>query len=207
MQRLLTAEQLATLRDVNLPEILLLSSELRGRLLRFTAESAEHTRIANDLLFGIENSYKAYRGEEKALVDPALIIAKRKADADLKTKVAKDANLSGQIGDPWTDIAKAQTSIKALYYRYGFMEARAGTGSNLFRYARLLVRAAEEKSKPTAGERLSEYTDGRLALLSKSILDPEPVYPGGRAAHAGILAVKAARKSHRRRRWHESIFG
>ena len=175
-QRLLTAEQLETLRDVNLPEILLLFSELRGRLLRFTEESAEHTRIANDLLFGIENSYKAYRGEEKALVDPALISAKRKDDDSLKARVAKDAKLSAQIGDPWSDIAKAQVNLKALYYRYGFMEARAGTGSDLFRYARTLVRAAAEKAKPN-GERLPEYTDSRLALLSKTILDPEPVYP------------------------------
>ena len=76
-QRLLTAEQLETLRDLNLPETLMLFSELRGRLLRFTEESAEHARIADDLLFGIENSFKAYRGEEKALVDPALIAAKR----------------------------------------------------------------------------------------------------------------------------------
>ena len=175
-QRLLTAEQLETLRDVNLPETLLLYSELRGRLLRFTEESAEHTRIANDLLFGIENSYKAFRGEEKALVDPALIIAKRKGDADLKAQVAKDAKLSGTIGDPWGDIAKAQPNIKALYYRYSFMEARAGIDSDLFHYARILVRAAEEKQKPN-GDRLPEYTDSRLALLSKSILDPEPVYP------------------------------
>ena len=175
-QRLLTAEQLETLRDVNLPEILLLYSELRGRLLRFTEESAEHTRIANDLLFGIENSYKAYRGEEEALVDPALIVAKRKQDADLKAQVAKNAQLAATIGDPWGDIARAQTSIKALYYRYGFMEARAGTGSDLFHYARVLVRASEEKAKPN-GERLPEYTDSRLALLSKSLLDPQPVYP------------------------------
>ena len=93
-QRLLTAEQLETLRDVNLPEILLLYSELRGRLIRFTEESPEHTRIANDLLFGIENSYKAYRGEEKALVDPALIVAKRKQDADLKAARAKNPKLA-----------------------------------------------------------------------------------------------------------------
>ena len=38
----------------------------RGRLLRFSEESVEHGRIASDLLFGIENSFKAYRGEEKA---------------------------------------------------------------------------------------------------------------------------------------------
>ena len=175
-QRLLTAEQLETLRDVNLPETLLLYSELRGRLIRLTEESTEHTRIANDLLFGIENSYKAFRGEEKALVDPALIAAKRKQDADLKARMAKNPSLAAELGDPWGDIAKAQTSIKALYFRYGFMEARAGIGSDLYRYARILVRASEEKSKAN-GERLPEYTDSRLALLSKSLLDPEPVYP------------------------------
>ena len=76
-QRLLTADQLASLRDLALPETLILLSELRGRLIRFTEESADHARIANDLLFGIENSFKAYHGEEKALVDPALITAKR----------------------------------------------------------------------------------------------------------------------------------
>ena len=69
-QRLLTAEQLETLRDLNLPETLILFSEFRGRLLRFTAESAEHARTSEGLLFGIENSFKAYHGEEQALVDP-----------------------------------------------------------------------------------------------------------------------------------------
>src|SRR5437870_4055146 len=104
---------------------MLLFSELRGRLVRFAEESPEHTRIANDLLFGIENSYKAYRGEEKALVDPALIMAARHTDADLKAKVAANPNLAG-FGDPWAAIARAQTDLKALYYSYGFLEARAG---------------------------------------------------------------------------------
>ena len=175
-QRLLTAEQLETLRDLNLPETLILFSEFRGRLLRFTEESAEHARIADDLLFGIENSFKAYRGEEKALVDPALIAAAHKNDADLKARVAKDAKLAAATGDPWGDTAKAQVSLKALYMRYGMTESRAGFGSDLFRYARELVRAAAEKSKPNS-ERLPEYTDSRLALLSKTILDPQPVYP------------------------------
>ena len=38
------------------------------------------------------------------------------------------------------------------------------------------MRAAAEKSKPN-GERLPEYTDSRLALLSKTILDSQPIYP------------------------------
>ena len=175
-QRLLTADQLASLRDLALPETLILFSELRGRLVRFSAQSPEHARIANDFLFGIENSFKAYRGEEKALVDPALIVAAHKNDADLKSQVAKDAKLAAATGDPWSDVAKAQVSLKALYWRYSMTEARAGIGSDLFRYARQLVRAAAEKSKPN-GDRLPEYTDSRVALLSKTILDPHPVYP------------------------------
>jgi len=175
-QRLLTAEQLESLRDLALPETLIQFSELRGRLIRFTEESAEHNRIANDLLFGIENSFKAFHGEEKALVDPALIAAKRAADNDLKAKVAANAALAAEIGDPWGDVAKIETQRRALYMPYYMMEVRAGIGSDLLRFARTLVRAAEEKTKPNS-ERLPAYTDSRLALLSKEVLDPQPVYP------------------------------
>jgi hypothetical protein len=175
-QRLLTAEQLATVRDVSLPDTLILLSELRGRLLRFAAESPEHARIADDTLFGIENSFKALSGQEAALVDPALITAKRASELKLKATVEKNPKLAKEIGDPWADTARAQARLKALYRPYAFLEARAGIQSDLFGYARALVRAAQERVKPN-GERLPEYTDSRLALLSKRLLDPRPVYP------------------------------
>src|SRR5579862_8871524 len=175
-QRLLTAEQLETIRDVSLPDTLLLLSELRGRLIRFGEESAEHARISNADLFGVENSFKALHGQEEALVDPALLTAKRKFDADLRAKVMKDKKLSAEIGDPWTDTAKVQADRRALYQPYTYMEARAGLLSSLFSYGRAIVRAAQEKAKAN-GERLPEYTDSRLALLEKRVLDDEPVYP------------------------------
>jgi hypothetical protein len=175
-QRLMTAEQLMTLRDLALPETLLLLSELRGRLIRYGEESAEHSRTASDLLFGIENSYKAYRGEWRALVEPTLIVAKTKADADLKAQVRANPALAAEIGDSWGEVAAAQGALKELYFPYGMMESRAGIGSDLFRYARQLVRAAEERAKPNS-ERLPEYTDSRLALLSKTLLDAQPIYP------------------------------
>ncbi|HEY5338306.1 MAG TPA: S46 family peptidase [Rhizomicrobium sp.] len=175
-QRLLTAEQLESLRDFILPETLLQFSELRGRLIRFSEESAEHARISDELLFGIENSFKALHGEEKALVDPALVAGKHKTDQMLRAKVMKDKKLAAEIGDPWTDTAKVQAARKALYTPYNFMEARAGIGSDLFGYARSLVRAAEERAKPN-GDRLPEYGDSRLPLLEKRVLDAEPVYP------------------------------
>jgi hypothetical protein len=55
------------------------------------------------------------------------------------------------------------------------IDARAGYGSQLFSYARALVRAAEERMKPN-GERLREFADARLPLLEKSLLDSRPVY-------------------------------
>jgi Peptidase S46 len=175
-QRLLTAEQLETLRDLSLPTTLLLYSEIRGRLLRFSEEGAENARTAEDNLFGIENSFKALYGEEQALVDPALIAAKRAYDHALQAKVAADPQLSHAIGDPWAETAAAEVQRRALYMPYTFMETRAGFRSDLFGYARAIVRAAEERVKPN-GERLPEYTDSRLPLLEKRVLDNAPVYP------------------------------
>ena len=175
-QRLLTAEQLETIRDVALPDTLLLLSEIRGRLIRFGEESPERARISNDDLFNIENSYKAFHGQEEALVDPALIGAKRKFDTELRAAVMKNKKLKAEIGDPWADTARVQADRKALYQAYTYEETRAGLFSNLFVNARALVRAAQERTKPN-GERLPEYTDSRLALLEKRVLDKEPIYP------------------------------
>ncbi len=174
--RLLTAEQLATMRDLSLPWYLLRMSELRGRLIRFSEESADHARIADTLLFGVENSFKARYGEEKALVAPALIAAKRRADEALRERVAADPALAHRIGDPWSVIAEVQADARALAMPYGLEESSAGQGSRLFGYARALLRVAEERQKPNS-ERLPEYTDSRLPLLEKNVLDPAPVYP------------------------------
>jgi V8-like Glu-specific endopeptidase len=176
-QRLLTAEQLETIRDVSQPDTLLLLAELRGRLIRFGEESAENARISNEDLFSVENAFKAYRGQQEALVDPALIAAKHQSDAALRAKVMKDKSLAAEIGDPWAETAKVQADRRALYEPYTYMESRAGILSSLFGYGRALVRAAQERPKPN-GERLPEYTDSRLALLEKRVLDNEPVYPG-----------------------------
>jgi V8-like Glu-specific endopeptidase len=179
--RLLTADQLETIRDVTLPDTLIVLAELRGRLIRFGEESPEHARISNEDLFSVENSYKALYGQEQALADPALIAAKRKFDFDLRAKVMKDKKLSPDIGDPWLDIARVQADRRTLYQPYSYMEARAGLFSDLFGYGRSLVRAAQERAKANS-ERLPEYTDSRLALLEKRVLDDQPVYPDLEAA-------------------------
>ena len=174
--RQLTESQLITLRDSVQPLGLILGSELRGRYTRFAQESAEHARIVNRDLFGLENGLKAQRGEHEALLNPALMEAKRKADTELKAKVNADPKLKADIGDPWAEIAKAQTERVALAKPYYFLETRAGGGSSLFGYARTLVRAAEERTKPNA-ERLREYADARLPLTERGLLAARPIEP------------------------------
>src|SRR5262249_28719623 len=46
----------------------------------------------------------------------------------------------------------------------------------LFRFARTLVRAAEELPKP-AGQRLREYGEARMAEVRNELLAPAPVHP------------------------------
>jgi hypothetical protein len=173
-QRLWTVEQLATLRNVSLPDTLIQYSELRGRYTRFAQESAENQRVVTGDLFGVENNLKRWRGQLKALNDATLFAAKMQAEAELKGKVLADPRLAREIGDPWIEIAHAQTARAGLDSRYTMLETRAGFGSRLFSYARRLVRAAEERAKPN-GERLAEYADARLPLLEKTLLDPEPI--------------------------------
>jgi hypothetical protein len=175
-QRLLTADQLETIRDLTLPFTLITFSEIRGRLINFGAGSAENARTAKDDLFGIENSFKALYGQEGALVSPALIANKRAYDRALQAKVAADPKLSAEIGNPWAEIAAVEKQRRALYLQAVWMESRAGFRSALFDYGRTLVRAAQERAKPN-GERLREYTDSRLPLVEKQVLDDEPVYP------------------------------
>lgn len=171
--RLMTMAQLETLRDLTIPVGQLQRSEMRGRLTRFSEESAEHKRVATDPLFGIENSFKVFYGQQSALNDKAFMDAKRAQEAELKAKIAADPKLAAEIGDPWGEIEKAQAAYANNYLRYRQIEGGA-TYSNLYHYAEMLVRAAQERAKPSA-ERLPEYADTRLPLLEKQLLDVKPI--------------------------------
>ena len=86
-------------------------------------------------------------GEHEALLQADVIETRRAADAELKRRVDADPELRREIGDPWKEMEDAQKQRVALYKPYYLLEARAGYGSTLYRYARTLVRAAEEKRK------------------------------------------------------------
>jgi hypothetical protein len=175
-ERQLTVAQLKSLRDVALPILSVQEAELRGRLIEFGEQGPDKARIIANPLFAAENTYKVLQGRLAALRDPTLIAARVKDETDLKTRLVADPKFAAQIGDPWGDIEKAERTYALQFVVWHELEAGAGGGSDLYRYARDLVRAAAERVKPS-GQRLPEYADSRLALDEKVLLDPKPVEP------------------------------
>lgn len=176
-ERLYTVAQLAFLRDWQLPTRQLIRSELRGLLASYRAQSAENRRQAQDITYGVENSFKAQYGQMRALMDPAFFGLKQSEEASLRAKVKADASLAAKIGDPWGDIEKAVAAQRDLYLAHDFLEERAGSISDLYGLARDLVRAAEERSKPNA-DRLADFTDSALPQLERRMKEATPVYLG-----------------------------
>jgi len=180
-QRLLTQDQLMTVRDVVLPLDQLIASELRGRLIRFAEESEENAFIAMDPISGVENTYKRGRGRMAALTDAAFMARRAEAEADFRGRYAARSDTSG--ADPWADLAAVQPALRELYPAMALLEGGTGVGttapgggSQLFNWARTLVRGAQERQKPSA-ERLPEYADSRLAAVQSGLFAERPVYP------------------------------
>ena len=148
--RLLTMSQLERLRDQQLPVTLIQASELRGRLLEYSLTGDEAKRLSFDPIFGLENSFKVYYGQQGALTDPAFMAAKRAAEEELRARVAADPALVQQIGDPWTDLEGVQTVARDLYLPFRQLEQSAGGGSTLYQMARGIVRASKNTAMTEA---------------------------------------------------------
>jgi hypothetical protein len=167
-QRLLTQSQFAFQREVNLPITMATQAELRGRLIAAMKGNPDRTREGEQTLYGIENNFKRTIGRTKALGDPAFNAMLATNEADLRARSAANS----AIGDPWREIDRAVTALRAIDAEYRFAKPQ----SELFDYAQTLVRAAAERTRPN-GERLPGFSDSALPLLEKNLLDARPIYP------------------------------
>ncbi len=175
-QRLDTVAELQYDRDVSIPRSLFDMSEFRGQLTEFQTKGPEEKRIATGKLFGVENSLKAEKGQFEALVDPALIAAKAKAEADLRAKVDADPALKAEAGGAWDAIADILKRWKPKSEHYAYTEGRGAFSTSHFGHALELLRYPVEKAKPDE-KRLPEYTDANFPSIRQSILANEPFYP------------------------------
>ncbi|MBN9466684.1 S46 family peptidase [Brevundimonas sp.] len=179
-QRLLTMDQLATIRDVVLPLDQLIASELRGRLIRYSEEGEDQAFIAMDPIVGVENTYKRGLGRMRALTDAGFMATKAAAEADFMQRYAA-ANGAGS--DPWSALKAVQPLARELYAPTALLEGGTamGTtsvagGSQLFQWAKAIVRGAQERAKPS-DQRLAEFADSRLPGVESGLFAEKPTYP------------------------------
>jgi hypothetical protein len=179
-QRLLTQDQLFSVRDVVLPMDQLIASELRGRLIRYSEEGERQAFEAMDPIVSIENTYKRGLGRMRALTDANFMRMKAEQEADFRARAEAGAGAN----NPWTTLSAVQPILRESYPAYALLEGGTGIGttpvgggSQLFLWARTLVRGAQERAKPSA-ERLPEYADSRLAGVQSGLFAERPVYPG-----------------------------
>ena len=173
--RLLTMDQLEFLRDTQYPWQLKSLARRVDMLQKFSAESAENAREAESDLYGLQNSYKAINGFQGGLLDKDLMAKKATDEKALRDYVSSDAKRRQEFGDPWAEISKAVNIQKQIFLPVTYVDNLAGFRGELARYARTIVRATEQKQKPS-NQRIRGYQDSALPTLEQRLFSTAPVY-------------------------------
>ncbi len=171
--RLLTMAQLEFLRDVQYPAALKYYARRIEVLQNFSKESEENARIAQEDIFGLQNSQKAITGYEAGLLDKSIMDQKAADEAKLRASFKADAR-NAAAPDPWNEIVQAIKVNQSIYGNLTYLERLRGF-PHLPQLARTLVRAAEEKPKPNA-DRFREFRDSALPSLEQQLFSTEPIY-------------------------------
>jgi hypothetical protein len=169
-----TIAQLEFLRDVDYPSRLETYKRRIGLLQNFGAESEENKRIAKEHLFSYQNSFKAITGYLEPLNDKQVMAAKQADEAKLEAAFKADPK-NKDVADPWSEIAQSVQVQRDIYLPLTYVERNRGFNSQLASFAKWLVRATTEKTKPNE-QRLREYRDSALASLQQELFSTAPIY-------------------------------
>jgi len=179
--RLKTVAQLEFLRDVYYRVLIETQRRWIDSLQKFADESRENARISQEFIYGAKNGFKAFVGSEAGLQNQALMDKKRAAEQ--RFRALYDAK-HHDGPDPWQRISDAMKAETEIYMNLTYLERMRGFADQLSRYGRQLVRAAEERNKPS-GDRLREFSDSALPGLEQRLFASTPV---NKKLDAAILA-------------------
>jgi hypothetical protein len=171
--RLLTMAQLEFLRDVQYPSVLNFLAKRIALLQDFSKQSEENARVAKEDVFSLQNGQKAITGYQGGLLDKSIMQTKADAEAKLKASFKADAK-NADASDPWEEIAQAMKLQQSIYANMTYLERLRGF-PHLAQTARILVRAAAEKTKPN-DQRMREFRDSGLPSLEQQLFSQEPIY-------------------------------
>ncbi|MEY2498850.1 MAG: hypothetical protein QOD12_2406 [Verrucomicrobiota bacterium] len=183
--RQLTVDELAFMRDDEVPYYLNMLKRREVFFAAFAGRSFENARRIRRDLFGIQNSRKFSDGYLGSLLDPEIDRLLKAREQKLRDGMTKDAKWKGTPA-AYDRIKKAQEETAKILPIYNYYETSRGRAqasyraprgfySNLFKYARRVLRAGDERPKPN-GERFPEFRDSYRESLELDLFSTEPVY-------------------------------
>ena len=170
--RLSTTAQLEFLRETQYPLQLKWREDSILAMKTFSSQSQENARIAQEGIFGLENSQKAQKGYYAALLDKDLMAKKAADEKALRSRLTQGDK---ELDSAWTNIAKAMDVQKQIYLPLALLERQQGFSSDLVTIARTIVRATAERQKPNS-ERIREYRESALPSVEQQLFSPAPIY-------------------------------
>jgi hypothetical protein len=182
--RQLTVDELADMRDRFLPYVLGMFKQREVLLHSFGERTFENARRVRDDFFGVQNNRKRYDCYLAGLLDPQVWRALQAREQKLRDAIARDPKLASTTS-AFDRIKNAQAEIVKNARVYNYLEQERPTSglyrqprafySTLFKYAHLLVRAADERAKPN-GARFAEFRDSARESLELELFSTEPVF-------------------------------
>jgi hypothetical protein len=183
--RQLSVTEVADLRDQEVPYLLNMFYRRETFLHAWADRSFENQRRAQEFVRGVENNRKRYDGYLAALLDPEIDRSLKAREQKLRDAMTKDAKWKANL-TAYDRIKKAQEETAKILPIYSYYEtfrgkqaasyrAPRGFYSTLFKYARRLLRAGDERPKPN-GERFAEFRDSNKESFELDLFSSEPVY-------------------------------
>ena len=183
-----TAAALEERRDVVLRMLSTSIDRTEVLLTTYSERSTENARRAREDLLGAQNFRKECDGMLAGLLDPETLQRISERENGLELAAQRDTRFS-DVADSYTQIRKAISSDPGNTLKYMFYEdlnvrtsvvdavqaSPLGFYSQLFRIARALVRATDERQKPNE-RRLPEYRDSARAALELALFSEAPIY-------------------------------
>lgn len=180
-----TVSELADARDVEVPYLLSMYHRREVLLGAFGGRSFENARRVQQDVRGIENNRKRYDGYLAALLDPEVWSAIEQREQTLRDAMNESAEFKGTLAayDRVIQAQEATAKVLPVYHYFETNRGRAGATyraprafySTLFKYARRLLRAADERPKPN-GARFPEFRDSNRESLELDLFSTEPVH-------------------------------
>jgi hypothetical protein len=183
--RQLSVTEMADLRDQEVPYLLNMFYRRETFLHAWADRSFENQRRAQEFVRGVENNRKRYDGYLAALLDPEIDRSLKAREQKLRDAMTEDAKWTANL-TAYDRIKKAQEETAKILPIYSYYEtfrgkqaasyrAPRGFYSTLFKYARRLLRAGDERPKPN-GERFAEFRDSNKESFELDLFSSEPVY-------------------------------